>query len=171
MISRGNNKRSEISIAVRNGKVILTTDQVLEIYNCKLAFEKYNNGIRARGLSVSVSRMYQVSPKTIRDIWNHTTWKPVTCHLWRSAMDLNIETPQPKSLGLPVLETPRIDNKTAQISCPDITLADETDAVWWTSLSDACTQSRESEGNSTFDDAEVAHADQNDPFHHDWNFW
>jgi hypothetical protein len=118
--------------------------------------------------------MYQVSPKTIRDIWNHTTWKPVTCHLWRNAMDLNIETPRPKSFGLPVLETPGIDNKTvvtAQILCPDISLADEPDAAWLTSLLDAGTQSGESAGNSTFDDAEYAHAVQNDPFHNDWNFW
>jgi hypothetical protein len=86
-----NEELSGISIIIRNGKVILTTDQVLEIYNCKLAFEKYN-GIRTRGLSVSVSRMYQVSPKTIRDIWNHITWKPVTCHLWRSDMDMRIPT-------------------------------------------------------------------------------
>ena len=87
MTTRSDGKRLDIFIVVRNGKVLLTTDQVLEIYKCKLAFEKYNNGIRTRGLSVSVSRMYQVSPKTIRDIWNHITWKPVTCHLWRSDME------------------------------------------------------------------------------------
>ena len=85
-------QRSEIYNPIRNGKVILSADQVLEIYKCKLAIEKHNNGIRARGISVSVSRMYQVSPKTIRDIWNHITWRPVTGHLWRSDMEFFNET-------------------------------------------------------------------------------
>jgi hypothetical protein len=26
--------------------------------------------------------MFDVSPKTIRDIWSRRTWKRATCHLW-----------------------------------------------------------------------------------------
>ena len=96
-------QRSEISIAVRNGKVILSADQVLEIYKCKLAMEQYNNGIRVRGYSVSISRMYKVSPKSVRDIWNHITWKPVTCHLWRSDMECFNETPMDSSQAANVM--------------------------------------------------------------------
>jgi hypothetical protein len=94
MTTRRDGKRLDIFIVVRNGKVILTTDQVLEIYNCKLACETHNGIKTPRGLSVSVSRLYQVSPKAIRDIWNHITWKRVTCHLWRIDAELS-DTPPP----------------------------------------------------------------------------
>jgi hypothetical protein len=36
-----------------------------------------------RGKSVSVSSMFDVSPKTIRDIWNRRTWQRATHHLWK----------------------------------------------------------------------------------------
>jgi hypothetical protein len=26
--------------------------------------------------------MFDVSPKTIRDVWNRRTWQRATCHLW-----------------------------------------------------------------------------------------
>jgi hypothetical protein len=99
MASHGNQEGLGVSVEIQNGKVVLTPDKVLEIYKCKLAFEKHNNGIRARGLSVSVSSMYKVSPKAIRDIWNHITWKPVTCHLWQNDVDRRNTTPENSSLS------------------------------------------------------------------------
>jgi hypothetical protein len=68
---------------VRNGTVVLTSDQAEEIYKCKLALERRSGGAKNRGQSVHVGKIYKVSPKTIRDIWNHITWRPTTCHLWR----------------------------------------------------------------------------------------
>ena len=63
---------------IQNGTVVLTADQALEIYKVKLALQKQNRGVKIRGQSVQIAAMYRVSPKTVRDIWNHTTWKPVT---------------------------------------------------------------------------------------------
>jgi hypothetical protein len=36
----------------------------------------------ASGSSVPVAKYYNVSPKAIRDIWNHITWKNVTRQVW-----------------------------------------------------------------------------------------
>jgi hypothetical protein len=68
---------------IQNGTVVLTADQALEIYKVKLALQKQNRGVKVRGQSVQIATMYRVSPKTVRDIWNHTTWKPVTHQLWK----------------------------------------------------------------------------------------
>jgi hypothetical protein len=67
----------------RNGTIVLTADQAQEIYKVKLALQKQNRGKKIRGQSVQIAKMYRVSPKTVRDIWNHTTWKPVTHQLWQ----------------------------------------------------------------------------------------
>jgi hypothetical protein len=71
------------NVSIRNGTVVLTADQAREIYQCKLALEKQNRGFKTRGQSVHVARLYRVSPKAVRDIWNHTTWKPITQQLWQ----------------------------------------------------------------------------------------
>ena len=68
---------------IQNGTVVLTADQALEIYKVKLALQKQNRGVKIRGQSVQLAAMYRVSPKTVRDKWNHTTWKPVTHQLWQ----------------------------------------------------------------------------------------
>jgi hypothetical protein len=65
----------------------LTAAEAEEIYKTKLDLHRYkmeSSGSRkaARGLSVPISKMYQISPKTVRDIWNHVTWKYATYHLW-----------------------------------------------------------------------------------------
>jgi hypothetical protein len=62
----------------------MTAEQAEEIYVCKLALLKGRNGSPERGQSLHVSRIFQVSPKAVRDIWNHRTWKIATQHLWRS---------------------------------------------------------------------------------------
>jgi hypothetical protein len=93
------------TICIRNGTVVLTADQAREIYKCKLALQKQNRGLKTRGQSVHVARLYRVSPKTVRDIWNHTTWKPITQQLWQHDEVFNIEQrAQPKSIGHSTLE-------------------------------------------------------------------
>ena len=76
---------------VRNGTVILTSGQAEEVYKCKLALERRSGGAKNRGQSVHVGKMYKVSPKTIRDIWNHITWRPATCHLWPGGSECSQE--------------------------------------------------------------------------------
>ena len=70
---------------IRKGP-ILSTEQVVEIYKIKLAMRSKNNDLsekwRKRSNSNLVSRRYQVSPKAIRDIWNHITWKKITSPFW-----------------------------------------------------------------------------------------
>ena len=76
----------------RNRKygVVLTANDVVEIYRCKLhlsipvTFKSSLFGIeaRTRGQSSRVAKQFGVSPKTIRDIWNRRTWTQTTAHLW-----------------------------------------------------------------------------------------
>jgi hypothetical protein len=40
-----------------------------------------------RGASAKLSRQYGVSPKAIRDIWNHKSWVKATIHLWQDYAD------------------------------------------------------------------------------------
>jgi hypothetical protein len=69
-------------------RVVLTASQAKEIYMHKIMLETPDNfvsclhGSRAKGQSVPISKMYNVSAKTIRDIWNRRTWTFATCHLW-----------------------------------------------------------------------------------------
>ena len=35
-----------------------------------------------KGQSIPVSLLFNVSPKTVRDIWNRKTWPNATCSLW-----------------------------------------------------------------------------------------
>lgn len=44
------------------------------------------------GLSAHLSHRYKVSPKTIRDIWSHRTWKDVTRPLWPKKTDTMDQT-------------------------------------------------------------------------------
>jgi hypothetical protein len=72
-------------------RIVLTAKQAEEIFRMKISMVKmigpkictrasYN---LLRGKSVSISSEYNVSPKTIRDIWNRRTWQRATCHLWQ----------------------------------------------------------------------------------------
>jgi hypothetical protein len=40
-----------------------------------------------RGMSCRAACKFQVSPKTIRDIWSRRTWQQETSHLWTSFED------------------------------------------------------------------------------------
>ncbi len=71
-------------------RIVLNNELAVEIYKCKLAFVAPSSSIacfqslerRARGQSALISSRFGVSPKTIRDIWNHKTWAHATNHLW-----------------------------------------------------------------------------------------
>jgi hypothetical protein len=67
--------------------VILTKEQAVEIYKIKLvvASSALAGGLlqqRNPTKTTSIGRFYNVSPKAVRDIWNHVTWKSATSFLW-----------------------------------------------------------------------------------------
>ena len=70
-------------------QTVLNEQAAQEIYRCKLQLQAEREDLphRAarsalRGQSLRISYMFDVSPKTIRDIWSHRTWQRVTRHLW-----------------------------------------------------------------------------------------
>ena len=68
--------------------ICLTEDQAIEIYHWKV--DTVNEYVKLgcvdmtilKGKSALLSRMYSVSPKTIRDIWNRNTWVRATSTMW-----------------------------------------------------------------------------------------
>ena len=66
-------------------RTVLTDELAREIYMHKLRLESKNqrtSGARIKGPSGGIARMYKISPKAVRDIWNHVTWKYATNPLW-----------------------------------------------------------------------------------------
>ncbi len=70
-------------------RIVLTPDKALEIYAQKLGllrpryFASCNVSRLLRGQSAVVAVKYNVSAKTIRDIWNRKTWTFATYRLWK----------------------------------------------------------------------------------------
>ena len=58
--------------------VVLTDKEAFEIYKCKLSWDR----CKVKGRSVPVSLKFNVSPKTVRDIWTRRTWTNATKCLW-----------------------------------------------------------------------------------------
>jgi hypothetical protein len=81
-------KRAAILVANR---IILSNEQAFEINKIKLSLicsnptgelRQHESFAKMKGKSTDVGKIYNVSPKTVRDIWNHITWKCATRHLW-----------------------------------------------------------------------------------------
>ena len=67
---------------------MLTDDQAAEIFNLRVPFTDSTSATRDRvftSRSIVVSRIYGVSPKAVRDIWNKRTWRHATRALWTEA--------------------------------------------------------------------------------------
>ena len=71
-------------------RVILTPQLAEEIYTQKVVLQTprdfgscFETSKLLKGQSGRVAKKYNVSAKTIRDIWNRRTWTFATCHLWR----------------------------------------------------------------------------------------
>ncbi len=62
----------------RRHGVVLSDKEAFEIYKCKLSLDKF----KTKGRSVPVSLQFNVSPKTVRDIWTRRTWTNATKDLW-----------------------------------------------------------------------------------------
>ena len=76
-------------MACKRQRVVLTAKLAKEIYKRKLALlaqtaseYDFNASMSLKGQSVPISHVYNVSAKTIRDIWNRKTWKFATRDLW-----------------------------------------------------------------------------------------
>jgi hypothetical protein len=71
---------------VRKGTV-LTDVQAVEIYRCKLGIlaAAGDGEVKMRGQSAAVASKFNISFKTVKDIWHHKTWKHATYHLWPNA--------------------------------------------------------------------------------------
>ena len=74
-----------------NPRIILTPELAREIYARKLALLTpmdanfcVDCSILLKGRSEPLSRNYNVSAKTVRDIWNRKTWTFATFDMWRA---------------------------------------------------------------------------------------
>ena len=78
---------------IKNGerRICLTQKEAMEIYSHKLQLinpTSYKASIQSwkknvRGESSKLAKIYGVSSKTIRDIWNRKSWSIATKGLWR----------------------------------------------------------------------------------------
>jgi hypothetical protein len=62
-------------------RAILEAMDAIEIYKHKY-LDGFDIDPLIAGNATKVAEMFNVSPKTIRDIWNRRTWIPETQHLW-----------------------------------------------------------------------------------------
>ena len=76
-------------------RVMLNEELAIEIYKCKLLF----SGQHSKGKSVPVSRIYKISPKTVRDIWNQKTWSSATSTIFSTCQITEVRTIAHKFVG------------------------------------------------------------------------
>jgi hypothetical protein len=120
------NRKTIMTKPARIG-VILNEELAVEIYKCKLALRIssgqsprcFDADEKRRGKSVPVSSQFNVSPKTIRDIWSRRTWAHATYHLWFEEEEVgNVNVKGRNSLTL----VREFDDNAAVGRSPDILL-------------------------------------------------
>ena len=100
------------NVTLLRGKIMLTEENVLEIYRAKIALQSqlleihHTEGSSVmknllRGKSSQFSGRYGVSARTIRDIWNCRTWSYATKILWREETTFFHETADDSYLHAP----------------------------------------------------------------------
>eukprot|EP00960_Hanusia_phi_P055172 762900-Hanusia_phi.AAC.1 len=78
--SSSSSKRHESNLP---GKIVLTAETACEIYSMRPSRSDDSKGeARAKSHSAEIARKYGVTAKTIRDIWNRSTWSKATRKLW-----------------------------------------------------------------------------------------
>jgi hypothetical protein len=66
-------------------RAILKQQQAIEIYQFRSGTpHPLRHYHFLTGKASAIARAYNVSPKAIRDIWNHRTWRAETRHMWTS---------------------------------------------------------------------------------------
>ncbi len=81
-------------------RVVLNDKLAAEIYEHKIAImapRSFDSCLRdpsakMKGKSAGLSKLYDVSAKTIRDIWSRRTWVNATSHLWADEDSLGIDS-------------------------------------------------------------------------------
>lgn len=76
--------RKEIKTDSQRKRAVLTNQQAAEIFQLRLSFGILDSSRQHlfTSRSAQVSKIYGVSPKAVRDIWNMRTWRHATKHLW-----------------------------------------------------------------------------------------
>jgi hypothetical protein len=81
---------TEFSKSMRCRRIVLSPELAVEIYAEKVKLQRprsfgscINVSRLSRGQSAIVAEKYNVSAKTIRDIWNRKTWTFATCRSCR----------------------------------------------------------------------------------------
>jgi hypothetical protein len=77
-------------------RIVLTPQLAMEIYSHKLLLQTprdfgscFETARLLKGQSTHFAKKYNVSAKTIRDIWNRRTWTFATCSLWRGEISMS----------------------------------------------------------------------------------
>lgn len=94
------------------GKRKLTSQQAREIYAHKIILLVPKNfkscictsASRLRGQGEIVARQFNVSAKTVRDIWNHRSWALETCDLWHLSASNAVASIEWQSMDFPLVE-------------------------------------------------------------------
>ena len=65
---------------------IISRNLAVEIYSYKIRFAAYSKcsvtSSSLRKARTRVSKLFDVIPKTVKDIWNRKSWVQATSHLW-----------------------------------------------------------------------------------------
>ena len=135
----------------RYGRV-LTPQKTLEIFSYKTAMPATSYAkVRLKhgnDLSVQVGKLYNVSPKTIRDIWNRRSWRSETSHLW------HLTKGQHNMHNQPADHTNSVDH-TQSTDCKSSAILPNTPASW----------------NYQHQETLPTSSSEEDPFHDDWQYW
>ncbi len=59
--------------------MLIETD-VIKLYTLKLDATAHNKS--TKGMSGPVSKLFGISARAVRDVWNRNTWAYATRHLW-----------------------------------------------------------------------------------------
>ena len=80
------------------GRSILTVLDAAEIYKYrKEEVLRFNVDPKLIGNAKEIAKKFDISPKTVRDIWNRRTWIPETRHLWRETDTPTLRTKKSNS--------------------------------------------------------------------------
>jgi hypothetical protein len=98
-----------------SSRALLTEAEAVEIYSYKSSSSTTYSPPHI-GKTASLSKKYNISPKAIRDIWNHRTWRTATRHMWTS------DHPSPEAKCKVKNEAKRVETRISvderRLSCP-----------------------------------------------------
>lgn len=171
-------------------RIVLTPERAAEIYAMKPGLDE--RGRKVKGKSVPVGQMFNVSAKTIRDIWNQRSWTFATCHLWKLepthpyAPSAWLETyysaspPVTSGAAPPPICEPQDSSDHPSKRCPrSPSWSDDSSFAFLSALHDAAFLSplpAPPSHEPTMPDSDTAppsisSPDAEDPFHADWPYW